>query len=134
MDDLNRIYNVAVSSFIVAVILFIITGIFGALRVRGAIASVLGCVAGCDILFIVLMLEVLANVHSGSTKSVKKMKRDVVDECVHLGRVRKWHIKRVGRFRPIEIRILTIHPILKISVLFVAKILAENTVLLLITL
>ena len=133
VDDLHGIYNVAFSTMIVTVTLFIITGVFGAIRVRGAVAGVLGCVAGCDILLVVLMLEILANVYSCSTKSVKKLVRYVADEYGNLRRVQKGHVKRLGRLRPIEIRVLAIYPILKVSVLIVAKILAENTAVLLIT-
>ena len=132
-EDFNRIYGIAFSTVIATLVLFTITGIFGAIRIQGALAIVLGGVAGFDTVLLVFMLEIFADVNSSSIKSVKDMKRDLIAENGSMGPIGKWHSKMVWGLRPIEIRILVVYRIAKISVLTIARIFAENTAVLLIT-
>ena len=134
VGDFNRTYGIAFSAVIVTLVLFTITGLFGAIRIHGALAVVLGGVAGFDTVLLVLMLEIFADVNSSSIKSVKDMKRDFIGEYGKLGHAGNWNLKSVLGLRPIEIKILVVYRIVKVSVLTIARIFAENTAVLLITL
>ena len=133
VGDFNRIYGIAFSAVIVTLVLFTITGLFGAIRIHGALAVTLAGVAGFDTILLVLMLEIFADVNSSSIKSVKDVKRDLIAEYGNVGPVGKWHLRRIWGLRAIEIKIVGVYRIGKISVLTIAQIFAENTVALLIT-
>ena len=134
MEDFNRIYGITFSTVVVTLVLFTVTGVFGAIRIHGALAIVVGSVAGLDSVLLLLMLEIFANVSFSSVKSVKNMKRDLIDKYGNGEHVEKRELKRVWRMGPVQIRILVVCKVVQVSVLTIARILAENTAALLITL
>lgn len=134
VEEFNRIYNLTLATAEVTLALFTMTGTFGAIRLGGPLAGILGCVAACDTVVLIFMLQLFSTVHSSSTKAMATMKRNILDDCEgDLQNRRKWFFKRLKALAPLKVSFLHIYGLRKVSVLAVVKILAENTVVLLIT-